>query len=153
MKHIQTTDISCTWRQNFAQKFVQTIKTLYAEYMYTVTESAATDLRPDNCVLMSVQHAKYDKTWWSHQMEAFSALLALYAGNSPVTDRFPTQSPVTRSIDVSLIFAWTNGWANNPDAGDLRSHRAHYVTVMNCICCRTDRQLNSLLKSLSIKTD
>ena len=30
----------------------------------------------------------------------------------------------------SLICAWTNGWANNRDAGDLRHHRAHYhVTV------------------------
>ena len=31
-------------------------------------------------------------TWWRHQMEAFSALLALYAGNSPVTGEFPAQS-------------------------------------------------------------
>ena len=30
-----------------------------------------------------------------------------------------------------LICAWTNGWANHRDAGDLRSHRAHFdVTVM-----------------------
>ena len=25
-----------------------------------------------------------------------------------------------------LICAWTNGWVNNRDAGDLRRHRAHY---------------------------
>ena len=30
----------------------------------------------------------------------FAALLALYAGNSPVTGEFPTQRPVTRSFDV-----------------------------------------------------
>ena len=30
-----------------------------------------------------------------------------------------------------LICAWTNGWVNNRDAGDLRRYRAHYdVTVM-----------------------
>ena len=29
-----------------------------------------------------------------------SALLALCAGNSPVTGEFPTQGPVTRSFDV-----------------------------------------------------
>ena len=39
-------------------------------------------------------------TWWRHQMEIFSALLALYAGNSPVPGEFPTQRPVTRSFDV-----------------------------------------------------
>ena len=36
------------------------------------------------------------KTWWRHQMETFSALLALCAGNSPVTGEFPSQRPVTR---------------------------------------------------------
>ena len=39
-------------------------------------------------------------TWWRHQMETFSALLAICAGNSPVTGEFPTQRPVTRSFDV-----------------------------------------------------
>ena len=33
-------------------------------------------------------------------MEIFSALLAICAGNSPVTAEFPTQMPVTRSFDV-----------------------------------------------------
>ena len=39
-------------------------------------------------------------TWWRHQMEIFSALLAICAGNSPVTGEFPTQRPETRSFDV-----------------------------------------------------
>ena len=39
---------------------------------------------------------------WRHQMETFSVLLALCAGNSPVTDEFPAQSPVTQSFDVSF---------------------------------------------------
>ena len=38
--------------------------------------------------------------WWRHQMETFSALLAICAGNSPVTGEFPAQRPVTRSFDV-----------------------------------------------------
>ena len=33
-------------------------------------------------------------------MEAFSALLAFCAGNSPTTGEFPAQRPVTRSFDV-----------------------------------------------------
>ena len=45
--------------------------------------------------------AAYGKTsWWRHQMETFSALLALCAGNSSVTGEFPAQRPVTRSFDV-----------------------------------------------------
>ena len=39
-------------------------------------------------------------TWCRHQMETFSALLAICAGNSPVTGEFPTQRPVTRNFDV-----------------------------------------------------
>ena len=40
-------------------------------------------------------------SWWRHQMETFSALLALCVGNSPDTVEFPTQRPVTR-FDVSF---------------------------------------------------
>ena len=63
---------------------------------------------------------------------------------------FPRYWPFVRRIDQSpvnsphkgqwrgalvffLIYAWTNGWVNNRDAGDLRRHRAHYdviVTIM-----------------------
>ena len=43
-------------------------------------------------------------TWWRHQMETFSALLVLCAGNSPVTGEFPAQRPVTRSFDVFFFY-------------------------------------------------
>ena len=39
-------------------------------------------------------------SWWRHQMETFSALLAICAGNSPVSGEFPSQRPVTRSFDI-----------------------------------------------------
>ena len=39
-------------------------------------------------------------TWWHHQMETLSTLLAICAGNSPVTGEFPRQRPVTWSFDV-----------------------------------------------------
>ena len=42
----------------------------------------------------------YFSSWWRHQMETFSALLAICAGNSPVPGEFPTLRPVTRSFDV-----------------------------------------------------
>ena len=38
--------------------------------------------------------------WWRHQMETFSILLALCAGNAPVTGEFPSQRPVMWSFDV-----------------------------------------------------
>ena len=35
------------------------------------------------------------------------------------------------ALMLSLICAWTNGWANNRDVGNLRRHHAHYdVSLM-----------------------
>ena len=48
-----------------------------------------------SCTYMVSPH-----TWWRHQMETFSALLAICVGNSPVPGVFPAQRPVTRSFDV-----------------------------------------------------
>ena len=39
-------------------------------------------------------------SWLRNQLETFSALLAICAGNSPVTGEFRAQRPVTRSFDV-----------------------------------------------------
>ena len=75
-------------------------------------------------------HLYFLFSWWRHRIKIFSALLALYAGNSPVTGEFPPQRPLTRSFDVFFDLR-LNGWVNNQDAGDLRRHRAKYdVTVM-----------------------
>ena len=38
--------------------------------------------------------------WWRHQMETFSALLAICAGNSSVTSEFPAQRPVNRGLNL-----------------------------------------------------
>ena len=55
-------------------------------------------------------------------METFSALLAICAGNSPITVNPPLKGQWR---------AWIKGWVNNSEAGDLRRNRAHYdVTVM-----------------------
>ena len=72
-------------------------------------------------------------SWWRHQMETFSALLALCAGNSPVTAEFPSQRPVTRSFDVFFDLRLNKRLSEQSrrEASDLRRHRAHYeVTVM-----------------------
>ena len=55
---------------------------------------------PSNMLHLKTVQVNYRDPWWRCQMETFSALLALCAGNSPVIGEFPTQSPVTRSFDV-----------------------------------------------------
>ena len=59
-------------------------------------------------------------------METFSELVALCAGNSPVTGEFHTQRPVTRNFDVFFdLHLKKNGRVNNREAGELRLLRAH----------------------------
>ena len=63
---------------------------------------------------------------WRHQMETFSALLALCAGNSPVPVNSPHKGQWRGALMFALICAWINDWVNNREAGDLRRHRGHY---------------------------
>ena len=49
-----------------------------------------------------ISRDKHHYPWWRHQMETFSALLALCAGNSPVPSEFPAHRPVTRSFDAFI---------------------------------------------------
>ena len=74
-------------------------------------------------------------TWWRHQMETFSALLAICAGNSPVPGEFPAQRPVTRSFDVFLDLrlnkryskqSW--GWRFETLSRSLWRHRNEFDT-------------------------
>ena len=68
---------------------------------------------------------------WRHQMETFSALLALCLGNSPVTGEFPHKGQWRRALMFSLICTWMKCWVDNHEAGDLILHRTHYdVMVM-----------------------
>ena len=74
------------------------------------------------------------KPWWRHKMETFSALLAICAGNSPVTGEFPAQRPVTRSFDVFFDLcpnkrlskqSW--GWWFETPSGSLWLHSNAFV--------------------------
>ena len=61
-------------------------------------------------------------------METFSALLALCAGNSPVSGEFPAQRPVTRGFDVFFDLSLIKRL--NSEAGDLRRYHAHYDVIV-----------------------
>ena len=79
-------------------------------------------------------------SWWRHQRETFSALLAFCAGNSPVPGEFPTQRPVTRSFDVFFdprpnkrlskqSWAW---WFETLSCSLWRHCNDHTFTVTSC---------------------
>ena len=82
-------------------------------------------------------------TWWRHQMEAFSALLALCAGEFTVPGEFPAQRPVTWSFDVFFDLrvnkrlskqprGWwleTPSWSLWRHRNDIRRHDAHATSL------------------------
>ena len=80
---------------------------------------------------------RYPNTWWRHQMETFSALLAICAGNSPVPGEFPAQRPVTRSFDVffdlhpnkRLSKQWWGWWFETPSC-PLWRHRNDMIYLI-----------------------
>ena len=61
-------------------------------------------------------------------METFSALLAICAGNSPVSGEFPAQRTVTRSFDIFFDVRLIK--INTREAGDLRRYRIHYDVIV-----------------------
>ena len=73
-------------------------------------------------------------SWWRHQMETFSALLAICAAHSPVPAKSPHKGQWRGALMFSLICAWINGWVNNREAGDLRRHRTHYYVTVVIVC-------------------
>ena len=67
------------------------------------------------------------KTLWRHQMETFSALLALCVGHRWI--------PHTKASNTELwCFLWSapwiNDWVSNREAGNLRRHRVHHDVIV-----------------------
>ena len=83
---------------------------------------------------IQVRFLKLCVSWWRHQWKHFPR-------NWPFEreiHRSIVQSPHKGQWRVALMFpliwAWTNGWENKQDAGDLRRHCAHYGVTVKCVC-------------------
>ena len=73
-------------------------------------------------------------------METFPTLLAICAGNSPVTGEFPAQRPVTRSFDIffdlrlnkRLSKQWWGWWFETPSRPLWRHSNVSYEDMKRC---------------------
>ena len=77
---------------------------------------------------------RYKTVWilWRYKIATFSVISVLCEGNPLVTGGSPRTGQWRGALLFSLICAWINGWANNPETGDLLRHRALYdVTVLH----------------------
>ena len=142
--------IICGWHWNrtvlILMKFVNpnclydpTIMSFWAQQNFVKVTTFSLDMElhawPKNKTYLIVNCEVYDvvthSTWWRHQMETFSALLDICAGNSPVTGKFPHKGQWRGALMFSLICAWMNERVNNRGAGDFTRHCVHCdATVM-----------------------
>ena len=90
------------------------------------------------CVIFHRVKTVSEVSWWRHQMETFSALLAICAGNSPVHGEFPAQRPVTRNFDVYFDMHPNNrlskqswGWWFETQSRPLWRHRNDVDSTMS----------------------
>ena len=85
--------MSCLWRNwgNRLQQNIPQVKMLNEAYQNDYFTG---------CLPLFGSHFTPTYAWWRHQMETFSMLLAICAGNSPVPGEFSAQRPVTRSFGV-----------------------------------------------------
>ena len=96
-------------------------------------------------------------TWWRHQMDTFSALLAICAGTSSVTDELPAQRPATRSFDVffdmhlnkRLSKQWWGWWFETPSR-PLWRHHNEFIHTRHVRVIPKDLALNTCF-TLSVK--
>ena len=71
---------------------------------------------------------------------------------------FPTQRPVTRSFDVTLICAWINDWVNNHETGHYDVHVIgrdgfiHYWYFHSQQTRNVSQYWYGLMKSFNIRT-
>ena len=83
------------------------------------------------CVFVGTTTSKkpvvfYLRTWWRHQMEYFPRYWLFVPGIHPLQVNSLHKGPWRGALMLSLIRNWTNSWANNGSAGELRRHRGHY---------------------------
>ena len=97
--------------------------------------------------------------WRRHQMETFSALLALCAGNSPVTGEFPSQRPVTWSFDAffdlclnkRLSKQWWGWWLETPSCSLWLHCNGHpNRQALRCLLWGFGKKLTMILWHLTV---
>ena len=107
--------------------YIEAVPLLFG--FYWVKNASCVNMRVDYCWCRLTPWWLYIP-WWRHQMETFSAWLAICAGNSPVPVTSPHKGQWHGALMFPLIFAWINGWVNNREAGELRRHLGHYDVIV-----------------------
>ena len=125
---------------------------------FTITEMYSNHV--DALLYSFVVYVDIIMLWRCHQMEIFSALLAICAGYSPVTGEFSTHRPVTWSFDVLFdlrLNEWLRyqlrGWWIKTPSGPLWRHSnvciIRCVPLLSSLLPATHKEFPSRIRKLS----
>ena len=93
-------------------------------------------------IFQMLNYFRQNRSWWRHQMETFSALLVICAGNWPGTGEFPSQRPVTQSFDVFFDLRLNKRLSKQSWGWWFETPSPHYdVTVMDAFVSQQDTDL------------
>ena len=96
------------------------------QVVITTNCSATSDNKVSIMTILGVQCSIHDGVIkWKH-FSRYWPFVGLH--RSPVNSRH--RGKWRGALMFSLIWAWTNSWAINGDAGDLKRHRAHYDVIV-----------------------
>ena len=87
-------------------------------------------------------HSKLKLSWWRHQMETYSSLLAICVGNSLVPGEFPAQRPMTRSFEVFFDLRL-----------NIRLSKQSWGRWFETQSCPLWRQCNDALETIHLQID
>ena len=112
------------------------IQQYYQQYfkIHLHTESVGFMASRQTCIKCqgTLKAVKFNgKSWWRHQMETFSALLAICAGNSPGTQR-----PVTQSFDVYFDLRPNKRLSKQSWDRWLETLSPHYDVIVMTVCVK-----------------
>ena len=124
MQNRRNSSLFCIY-PSIISEFVPLYRQVYSSYV----DPIASEITSKNISNIDDYKPTIRHTWWRHQMETFSALLAICAGNSPVPVTSPHKGQWRGALMFTLICARINGWVNNRETGDLRRFRAHYDVI------------------------
>ena len=128
----RTTSFSIQMRHQTSAKSEPSVENAVNEEIYDSIDESVIGKRCD----VTKEDPAYEKgksSWWRHQMEIFSALLATCAGKSRSPVNSPHKGQWGGALVFSLICVWINGWVNSCQAGDLRRHLAHFDVTVMCL--------------------
>ena len=123
----------CLNSYQLIKKKILVIPMITGQAKYTSLMGFTSKMTPGSHICVS----RVVGTWWRHQMETISVLLAICAGNSPVPGEVPAQRPVTRSFDVFFdlrlnkrLSKHSCGWWFKTSSRPLWRHRNVYGAYM-----------------------